>query len=284
MASSTVSPGDLLQSAHDDQVLGDDAMSAFQVIDLGDKIGDALGVSADEFSHGEVILVGVMVDDSGSIRFASNTQAVADGHNRIRNALADSKQLDNILFHTRLLNGAIINPFVSVDKAVDLQTGPGGNYNPNQGTPLYDESVAFWGTIIAKCQEFLDRGVACRTISLIITDGSDQHSQNFYEMRQDPNSAYGQWRAPKDKVAALAKDMLAQENHIVAAMGVLDPDAPAPFKQIFSAMGLRDEWILPTAADEHQIRQLCDVFSQSAVKASQTAAGFSHQAVGGFTN
>lgn len=296
MSSTTASINDLFQSAQDDDIIGQVSMDALQVVDLGTKIGDALGTPADQFQQGEVVLVAVLIDDSGSIRFCGNTEVVADGHNCVIEALQDSKQQDNILFHSRLLSGKIINPFVSVDQAQKLITGTGGNFNPNSGTPLYDESVAFWGTILAKSQEFSDQGVPVRTISLILTDGADQHSTQFFQVENDPNM--GQWRAPKDGVKALASDLLRQECHILAGMGVSDDDESSPYDQyatdfrtVFQRMGIRDEWIIVVkqagrSKDDFksEIRKQCQVFSQSAVRASQSAASFSQQAVGGFGN
>ena len=289
MASDT-SINDLFQSAQDDDVIGQEAFDALQVVDLGVKIGDALGTPADQFQQGEVVLVAVLIDDSGSIRFCGNTEVVADGHNCVIEALMESKQQDNILFHSRLLSGEIINPFVSIDQAVKLKTGVGGNYNPNKGTPLYDETVAFWGTILAKSQEFSDQGVPVRTISLILTDGADQHSQDFYQYETDPKT--GDWRAPKDGVHALASDLLRQECHIIAGMGVADDDDDqrmTNFNMVFKRMGINDEWIVVVkqagrSKDEFkaELRKQCQVFSQSAVRASQSAANFSQQAVGGF--
>ena len=53
-------------------------------------------------------------------------------------------------------------------------------------------------------------------------------------------------------------------------------------QQVGQAMGVRDEWILTPGSSESEIRKACQVFSQSAVRASQSAGSFSQQAVGGF--
>lgn len=287
MTSKSASVNDLFASASEDDVIGQEALDALQVVDLGTKIGDAMGVPADQFQAGEVVLVAVMVDDSGSIRFCGNTDAVVDGHNCVIEALTESKQQDNVLFHSRLLNGAIINPFVSVDNAVKLAAGRGGNYNPDKGTPLYDEAMSFWATILAKAQEFADQGVPVRTISLILTDGSDQHSRQFVK------TVHGQtiYRAPTPAVKALATDLLRQECHILCGMGVADddPGAATDYAEVFRQMGIRDDWIIVVKQDgrskddfKSEIRRQCQVFSQSAVRASQSAANFSQQALGGF--
>lgn len=291
MSSDTASVNELFESARDEGVLGDEAFDALQIEDLGVKINDAMGISADQVRQGEVVLVAVLVDDSGSIKFAGNTEPVADGYNCIIEALQECKQQDNIRFHGRLLNGDVICPFVSIDQAVKLTTGPGGNYNPQLGTPLYDQAVVFWGSVLAKAQEFSDQGVPCRTICVIISDGADQHSMHHCEIRQDdPSDPSSTWRAPSRGVKALATDMVLQENHIVAAMGINDRDTePTDFHKIYTNMGIKDDWIMVIDSQgrtrdefKSEIRRACHVFSQSAVRASQSAASFSQQAVGGF--
>ena len=100
------------------------------------------------------------------------------------------------------------------------------NYDPCLGTPLYDQTCVLLGTVIAKSQELAQAGIAVRTVTLIITDGGD----------------YGSTRCKAADVAALVGDMLAQENHIVAAMGI--SDGTTDFKAVFRAMGIPDRWIL----------------------------------------
>jgi hypothetical protein len=70
--------------------------------------------------------------------------------------------------------------------------------------------------------------------------------------------------------------MLAQENHIVAAMGI--SDGQTDFKAVFRAMGIPDKWILTPGNSASEIRRAFAVFSQSAVRASQGAQ------LGGFSN
>ncbi len=139
------------------------------------------------------------------------------------------------------------------------------NYDPNQGTPLYDQTAILLATVLAKSQEFSDNGVPCRTVTLLITDGEDVHS-----MRQNAAS-----------VKKIIKDMLRSENHIIAAMGI--DNGNTNFHQIFEEMGILPEWILTPGNDHGEIRKAFQVFSQSAVRASQGAASFSQTAGGGFT-
>ena len=120
------------------------------------------------------------------------------------------------------------------------------------------------GTVLAKAQEFADQGVAVRTVTLIITDGNDEHSV----------------RSNARDVAAIAKDMLKAETHIIAAMGI--DDGHTDFKEVFKEMGIRDEWILIPGNTPSEIRKVFQVFSKTAIRATQSAAGFKTAAAGGF--
>src|SRR6266849_35370 len=93
----------LLQQAAQDGVLGAQSLGALTVVDLGAQIQAGLGVCPDDVAASEVVLVSVMPDDSGSIRFAKNAQLVRDGHNLVLDALGKSKQKDSILAHCRYL-------------------------------------------------------------------------------------------------------------------------------------------------------------------------------------
>src|SRR4029078_6696965 len=105
------------------------------------------------------------------------------------------------LVHTRYLNGHVLCPYVALDHAVAMTPA---NYNPRLGTPLYDQTAVLLGTVMAKSQELSQAGIAVRTVTLIITDGAD----------------YGSTRMKPADVKAIVEDMIAQENHIVAAVGI----------------------------------------------------------------
>jgi hypothetical protein len=76
------------------------------------------------------------------------------------------------------------------------------------------------------------------------------------------------------------EDMLRQEKHIIAAMGI--DDGHTDFRQVFREMGIQDRWILTPGNSDQEIRRAFQTFSQSAVKASQGAGHFSRAALGGF--
>lgn len=232
--------------------------------DLGAQIQAGIGINVDDVPASSVTLVTALVDDSGSIRYvAGNTEAVRDGHNGMLDALGGTKQKEGILVHCRYLNGTILYPFSALDQAVRMDSH---NYNPNGGTPLFDQTALILGAVLAKSQEFADAGVPCRTVTVIVTDGADAGSMTH--------------RSPAS-IAPLVRDMLKTEMHIIAAMGI--DDGSTDFRAIFRGMGIDDQWILTPKNTPSEIRKAFAFVSQSAIRASQVAgAGFSQVAAGGF--
>jgi len=263
MSKTVPNANELLKGAHKEGDLSAASMQALTNIDIGAQIQAGLGIGAEDVQSSEVVLVTLMPDDSGSIRFGGNSQAIRDGHNEVVNALLASKQKDSVLIHNRFLNGTVLYPYVKIDDAVKMTDK---NYDPNLGTPLYDQAVVCLGTVLAKTKEFADNGIPVRTVTLLMTDGKDESS-----------------RGHAKNVKAIVEDMLRKENHIIAAMG-FDDGAGTDFKQVFKEMGLRDEWILTPKTTPSEIRKAFQLFSQSAVRASQNAASFSKTALGGFGN
>src|SRR4029079_18148351 len=126
-------------------------------------------------------------------------------------ALLQSKQKAGILTHNRYLNGQVLYPYCPPDQEVRTTSK---YYDPNLGTPLYDQTVVLLGTVLAKTQQFADNGVNVRTVTLIITDGADS----------------GSVHASAKSVASIVNDMLRTEMHIVAAMGI--DDGSTVFKKV----------------------------------------------------
>jgi hypothetical protein len=256
------SVNDLFQAAHDDGVLSGSSLQVLTGADLGAQIQAGLGIAVDDVPSSEVVLLTIMPDDSGSIRGCGNEAAVRDGHNLVLDALLASKQREEILAHTRYLNGQVLFPYRPIEHAVRMTSA---NYEAVGTTPLHDQTVVLLGSVIAKAQEFAGNGVVARSVTLLITDGADQHSV----------------RSRAADVAALVGDMVRAETHIVAAMGI--DDGATDFRAVFQEMGIDDRWILTPGNDGSAIRRAFQVFSQSAIRASR-AASFSRAAAGGFAS
>jgi hypothetical protein len=247
----------LLDDAHKTGALSASGHATLDVIDLGAQIQAGLGISVDDVAASEVVLVSMMPDDSGSIQFGGNVTAVREGHNLVLDALGTSRQAGEIFVHTRYLNGHVLYPYTPLAGAVRMTTQ---NYSADKGTPLYDQTVVLLGTVLAKSQEFAQAGVPVRTVTLLITDGADA----------------GSTRCSARDVRTLVEDMLRQEQHVVAAMGI--SDGSTDFHAVFRDMGIPDRWILTPGNSATEIRRAFQVFSQSAAAIGAGAA------LGGFAN
>lgn len=238
--------------------------------DLGPAITAGLGdIALDDITTAEVVLITLLIDDSGSIRFvAGNTEAVREGHNSVLDALKASKQSASVLISCRYLNPSpptdrgVLYPYRTLDGAEELTPS---NYNPAGGTPLYDQIAITLTGVAAKMAEFEQGGVAARAVTVIVTDGHDQ----------------GSYRQSAASVKPMVEGMLMSETHIVAGMGI--DDGVTDFDQVFREIGIQKDWILTPGNTPAEIRAAFAVISQSAVRASQAAGGsFSQVALGGF--
>ncbi|HEY6034735.1 MAG TPA: hypothetical protein VIV58_10760, partial [Kofleriaceae bacterium] len=110
----------LFEDAHATGALSAKSLTALDVVDVGAQIQAGLGVTIDDISASEVVLLTMMPDDSASIASAGNTDAVRDGHNFVLDALRRSKQSGEVLAHTRYLNGHVLCPYTALDHAVAM--------------------------------------------------------------------------------------------------------------------------------------------------------------------
>jgi hypothetical protein len=229
---------------------------------LGAAIMAGLGnVTLDDITTAEVTLITLLIDDSSSIRFIQgNTQAVRDGHNTVLDALRASKQASGVLIGCRYLNRDVLYPYRTLDTAERLDSG---NYDPSGGTPLYDQAAVTLTGVAAKMAEFEQGGVAARAVTVIVTDGGDNT---------------GPLAPPSLKT--MVEGLLRTEQHIIIGMGI--DDGGTDFHQVFTGMGILDEWVLTPGNTPSEIRRAFQVVSQSAVRASQAAGSFSQVALGGF--
>lgn len=257
----TPSVNSLFAQAHGYGDLSDETYNVLSVADLGAQIQAAMGVPALNVPTSRGVLLTILIDDSGSIQYRGNEQAVRDGYNEVVEAMKQSRQADDMLASTRYLNGRILYPYQFLSHVPRLDKN---NYTANGGTPLYDQTIATLGTVLAKTQEFANSGTPVNTVTLIVTDGNDESSSNTAR-----------------QVYPIVTDMLGQECHIVAGMGI--DDGSTDFKKVFRDMGIPDNWILTPRNDPKEIRRAFQLFSQSAIRASSSGVHFSQTAQSGIS-
>ncbi len=246
----------LFQEAQDEGVLSPGSMQVLSMVDLGTTIQAGLGVNVNQVMASEVILLGLLVDNTGSI--AGLEDSVIQGQNECIDAFNQAKQAGDILLETRYYD-RVPFPFNLLENAGRLDVR---NYQAELGyTPLYDGTLELLAATTAKAQQFAGNGVPIRAMNLIITDGLDNGS-----------------KADARDVATLVGDMLRSERHLVAAMGIGDQSV---FRPIFLDMGIPDKWIFTPGKTASEIRRIFRLVSQSMIRASQSA-NFGQAAAGGF--
>jgi hypothetical protein len=250
----------LFQDAYD---AGELTAGSLKIIgNIGTRFQNALGTPATEVDSSEATLFSILADNTVSL--SALEDEVIKGQNLCIDALLATKQASSIMMLTEYYEGNILHPYCLLEDAVRMDRT---NYKASLGhTPLYDGTLDLLAAVLKKSFEFSNNGQPVRTVSVVVSDGWDNSS-----------------RHSAGDVETVISDMLAQENHIVAGMGIVHPgNSPEEFKKIFKAMGIPDLWIKTPSSDPHEIREAFMMVSQSAVRASQSAGSFSQTAAGGF--
>jgi hypothetical protein len=280
----------LFQDAVSEQDLSPATIQALQAVDIGENMQAALGTPADQVKASRVLLVRGLLDDSGSIRFAGNSQVMRDGQNDIRQALIDTKQGPSIQMAVSYMNKGLLCGYRQVDAVPVLDEK---NYNPTGGTPLYREFLSILKDVVLKAQEFTNNGVNVQSITYLATDGAnEEHGGTVFALH----------------ILPVVQDLLKSEQHIICGVGIDDASyntagqltvPGTDFKAVFMEMGIPEQWIIDVkcppkpgesekdrrARLRHEILAAFGTISQSAARASQTAgnaSAFSQTAVGGF--
>jgi hypothetical protein len=261
-----VKVNDLFKVAGQDGLLSPQSVHALTVDpDFGNRIKRVLGKPVKAVGSQEVINLGLLIDDSGSISYYGNTQNIRDGYNLILDSAQKSKQMNNLFVHGKKINGDIITPFTLIDLAPRLDST---NYNEKsfKGTPLYDSSFEFLGAMMAETERYRQSGIYARGISVIISDGCDEHSSKH----RNPN-----------QLKQLVMDMSGSEDHIVVGVGVKHGNVD--FSDVFcNRMGLNSDHIFTSTSDPSEIRKLFQLVSLTVVNLSKSAALFSQGKTKGF--
>jgi hypothetical protein len=256
----TLDAAALFGAAADQGLVSAATHQALTVVDLGAQIQAALGTPPDLIEATEQFLVAIVLDDSSSIRFAGNEPIVRTGVKEVVKALGGSKTSDGILMLIQKLNSGLLCPFTPIRDVPDITPQ---NYSCSGDTPLNDRVFETLSAVLAKQVQVNQTGAQVRTATLIVSDGANNAS-----------------RRSAAEVKKLVTDLLKAECHIVAAMGI--DDGSTDFRQVFSEMGIPDQWILTPKNNPTEIRRAFNLFSRSSVQASQGAASFSKTNAGGF--
>jgi len=198
--------------------------------------------NASDYGEGEVILFTLLIDDSLSID--DFIDSMINGINRIFTSILGAREsiVRKIQVQTIFLNNGLLSEPRGIKDAVRLNTD---NYSlsPN-GTPLFDSSFKTLGAVTLKKEEYFKKGINVRTVTVIITDGGDNIST----------------RTASD-VSMILSDMLETCEDTILGYGIGDDENF--FRDIFSSMGIDNEFIMTSDTDERSMRRIFDTISNS---------------------
>lgn len=214
-------------------------------------IAGAAGTAMEDIVATDVTLITFLIDASSSIPARNLEQAVREGQNQMLDALAGSKERDNLLIAQWTFNHQldVLHSYVPVDQAARLDAR---NYQGTGGTALYDTWCDGLASNVAYAQRLRESGTPCRSLAVVLTDGEDTGSQ----------------RRSVGDCARLSKDLLASEQFVLAFVGVGDD---VDFEQVARQMGVPDGSIaVQKDATPSALRKLFQMVSRSAIRASQS--------------
>ncbi len=197
-----------------------------------------LGVDAGKLSRHRCYLVMLVLDDSGSMDGYGDSvvSATKEFIKQYRDARKAEEIHSDVLVAVGTLNGGLLIPYTDV-RTLDVEALD--DFDTNGGTPLFDVTNAALSLQMAKTTELALNGITSKTMTVLMTDGCDQHS------RLDCN-----------EVRSVIKGLSNGEknDHIVAGIYLGNAD-----RSVFQSMGLKPEWILGSA---HDSAKLLDTFSR----------------------
>jgi hypothetical protein len=235
---------ELIESAASRGILSPESSSALQRPAITQQVQRALEGSYSVKRAGELLLVTMMPDDSGSMS-GGKQRSVVEGHNELLTAMTSSSYGKRIMLQTRYLNGTVLNPFRPLAYCQTLSLE---NYPCIHGTPLLEQTLVTLGAVMAKTEELTEREANVRSATLIMTDGE----------ATDTRAA-----ELKHEVSALIRDMGRVGNHIVAGMGFAD-GSEGIFREAFAEMGIDPQYIF-RATSREEILQAFRLFTKKAL-------------------
>lgn len=212
-----------------------------------------------ELATKDILLVLLLLDDSGSIRTSGNTQAVIDGYNGFIEAL--KKAPGEIRVKTMFLNG-YGRRYIPFQSPNEVEAMTPQTYIPAGGTPLFPRSLEALNQVNCEAGLLALQGSIVRTMTFIFTDGGDTSSMNALRVR------------------AAVSPMLASGVHIVGGCAV--NDGYTNFWQVFASMGIPEHWIKVLKNDPDEIAQTMSTMGQTASEASIDPGSYRQSSQTGF--
>jgi len=227
--------------------------------DVSAWVGNQLVPHKGQTQTKEILLVLLLVDDSGSIEGSRNTQAVIDGYNGFVEALKNAP--GEVRIKTMFLNNKRDIPFQHPKEVEPLSRQ---TYRPTEQTPLFLRSVQALAHVINEAKDLSAQSITVRTMTFIFTDGDDNQS--------------GLITASNVKV--VVDVMLTTGTHVVG--GCAANDGRTNFWHVFASMGIPEQWVKVLKNDPSEVRESMTQMGTMASRASTDYESFSQTSQTGF--
>lgn len=238
---------------------GDDLRQAADQQQVSQWIGGQLAAQSGQVQNKEVLLVLLLLDDSGSIEGSRNTQAVIDGYNGFIEALRSAP--GEVRVKTMFLNSKVETPFQHPNEVQSLSQQ---TYRPTGNTPLFIRSTQALDHVIKEAQDLTREGMVVRTMTFIFTDGGDNQSNGI-------NASH---------IKTMVDVMLTTGTHVVGGCAV--NDGRTNFWQVFASMGIPEKWVKVLKNDAQEIRESVSQMGTMASQASTSYKDFQETSFMGF--
>jgi hypothetical protein len=176
-----------------------------------------------------LLLISLLLDDSGSIKDYGNEAAVRRGVNHDLN-LWKSPEAGHILVGAHTLNSGELFSYCDPHQAPEITVR---NYQGNGGTPFFREGKALLNRV-KQTRDELSHHFDVYCMSFLFSDGENTTANNH----------------TADQFREEAEPMIASDRHIIGAFGV---QGAVDFDRIYRSMGIPQQWIKILGRDSASI-------------------------------
>lgn len=201
----------------------------------------AVNLDVDEVEASTVLLTTFMIDKSGSMD--DHEDDMRECLCSYKEAIAESKQSDEMLL-SKVLFSHEIKTFGFV-KPEDFDT----SYQAGGGTKLYDAIIDHRKRLLAYMDELRENGTNVRAITIILSDGKDEHSSNHIS---DARKAIEDLTSKEVMVAFIAFGQ--------NAFGIAEK------------LGINPKSTVEVTKDKHKLREVIQIASKNSIACSQKAS------------
>jgi uncharacterized protein YegL len=228
-----------------------DSNTAVIMIDNLDAVALAgcIGTDVDALNTDDVTLVGLVLDESGSMEHLNRD--VIEAYNTVLETLRGSKQADSLLLSTWSFSDQVKLHF-SYTPVTMVQPLTAQDYNPSGGTALNDAVLHVMTGLVAYGQLLRNSGLRTRGIIVVFSDGDDNSS-----------------KLPAQQVRTASAGLLAQETYTLAYAGF--GANQQQLQQIAQAIGFPA--VITTTSTPSEIRRIFKQVSQSVISVSSNRVG-----------